>query len=143
MNETHPPRQILRRVCAVLAAIIVGVLLTVATDASLERARILPPLGQPTSDPLRLLATVYRTVYSIFGGYLGARLAPDRPMMHAFVLGVLGVIANLVGAAVMWNHPAVVGRRWYPLMLTALAIPSAWVGGRLFIMQKQTQVHQG
>ncbi len=58
-------------------------------------------------------------------------------MMHALVLGVLGVIANLVGAAVMWNHPAVVGHRWHAWVLAALAMPSAWPGGRLFMMQAQ------
>jgi drug/metabolite transporter (DMT)-like permease len=139
MKETRPPRRTLRSIGALLAAIVVGIVLSTGTDAVLHAAGILPPLGQPTSDPLLLLATLYRTIYSVLASYLGARLAPDRPMMHALVLGVLGVIANLAGALVMWNHPAVVGHRWYALVLAALAIPSAWVGGRLFIMQSRTK----
>lgn len=139
MNETRPPHRTLRSIGALLAAIIVGIVLSVGTDAVLHAAGILPPLGQPTSDPLLLLATLYRTLYAVLGSYLGARLAPDRPMMHALVLGVLGVIANLVGAAVMWNHPAVVDHRWYALVLAGLAMPSAWLGGRLFTMQAQAK----
>jgi hypothetical protein len=135
VSESQPRHHVLRSISAVLAALFVGIALTVGTDAVLHRIGILPPLGQPTSDPILLLATFYRTIYAVLGSYLGARLAPNRPMMHALVLGGLGVIANLVGAVVMWNHPAVVGHRWYALVLAALAMPSAWAGGRIFMMQ--------
>jgi hypothetical protein len=135
MNEAHGSDHIGRSIRAVLAALIVGIVLTVATDAALHAANILPPLGQPTSDPLLLLAATYRTIYAVLSTYIGVRLAPSRPMAHAMVLGVLGLLANLIGGLVMWNHPAVVGHRWYPLVLAGLAIPSAWLGGRFFLMQ--------
>jgi hypothetical protein len=41
--------------------------------------------------------------YSVAGSYITARLAPNRPMLHALVLGVLGLAVSIVGAAVTWN----------------------------------------
>ena len=55
---------------------------------------VFPALGEPMSDPLLLLATAYRTLYGVVGGYIAARLAPDRPMIHALALGVLGLVAS-------------------------------------------------
>jgi hypothetical protein len=37
-------------------------------------------------------ATLYRTLYGIAGAYLAARLAPNRPLMHALILGFLGFV---------------------------------------------------
>ena len=50
------------------------------------------------SDGLFVLATAYRTVFAIAGCYITARLAPDRPMMHALVLGSVGVVRSTAGA---------------------------------------------
>lgn len=138
MSDARPPRRLLRSIGAVLAGVVVGAVLSMATDAVLHAVGVLPPVGQPASDPVLLVAALYRTIYTILGCYLGARLAPDRPMLHALVLGVLGVVANLVGAVVMWNHPAVIDHRWYALALAALAMPSAWAGGRLFTLQAES-----
>jgi hypothetical protein len=99
---------------------------------------LFPALGQPMAGTLLLLATVYRTVYGVAGSYIAAWLAPDRPMRHALVLGVLGLVVNIVGAVATWNRGPAFAAHWYPLALTALAIPGAWVGGRLRVMQLRT-----
>src|SRR5262245_64129381 len=52
----------------------------------------LSPVGQPISDSLFLLATLYRSLYGIAGSYVAARLAPDRPMHHALVVGAIGLV---------------------------------------------------
>jgi hypothetical protein len=52
-------------------------------------------------------------------------------MLHALIPGYLGVAANVAGAIVMWSY----GNHWYPFTLTALALPGAWVGGKLRLMQ--------
>ena len=52
-------------------------------------------------------------------------------MAHALALGALGLAANIVGLVVTWGRAPALGREWYPLALTALAIPTAWAGGRL------------
>jgi hypothetical protein len=87
------------------------------------------------ADALFLLATAYRIVYGVAGGYLAARLAPDRPMQHALTLGVVGLAISIAGAVATWNAGPAFGPKWYPLALIALALPCAWAGGRLREMQ--------
>jgi len=81
------------------------------------------------------LATVYRTIYGIAASYLIARLAPDRPMQHALVGGFVGLVVSIVGAAATWNKGPAFGPHWYPLALIVLAMPQAWAGGQLRVMQ--------
>jgi len=116
----------------VLAAIIVGIVLSLGTDLGLHATGLFPALGEPMSDPLLGLATLYRTVYGVGCAYLAARLAPNRPMGHVMVLGVLGFVVNLAGAVATWNRVPPLGPHWYPVALTALAIPTAWAGGKLY-----------
>ena len=120
---------------AVGAGILVGALLSLGTDVVLHATHVFPPWDQPASDSLLLLATVYRTVYSIAGSYVTARLAPNRPMLHALVLGTLGLVVCIVGAVVTWNKGPAFGPHWYPVALIVLAMPQCWLGGKLYVMQ--------
>jgi hypothetical protein len=120
---------------AVLAGILVGAVLSLGTDVVLHAAHVFPPWDQPASDALLLLATVYRTVYSIAGSYVTAWLAPNRPMLHALVLGALGLVVCVVGAVVTWNKGPAFGPHWYPVALIVLAMPQCWLGGKLYEMQ--------
>jgi len=52
---------------------------------------------------LFLVATAYRMVYAVAGSYIAARLAPDRPMQHALVLGFVGLALSIAGAVATWN----------------------------------------
>jgi hypothetical protein len=87
------------------------------------------------SDPLFLLATAYRIAYGVAASYIIARLAPDRPMQHALVGGAIGLVVSIVGAVVTWNHEPSLGPHWYPLALVVTALPCAWLGGKLRLMQ--------
>jgi len=124
----------------VVAGALAGIILSIGTDMVLRAAGIFTPLGQPMADSLLLLATVYRTVYGILGSYITARLAPYRPMAHALVGGLVGLVVSIVGAAVTWNKGPAFGPHWYPLALVVLAIPQAWAGGRLRLMQLPARV---
>jgi hypothetical protein len=75
------------------------------------------------------LALAYRLVYSVFGCYLTARVAPRAPLVHAMVLGAIGVVLSSVGAVAAIRMD--LGPAWYPLSLVATALPSAWIGGAL------------
>ena len=130
----------LRSIGAVVAGAFVGIILSIGTDMLLRAARIFPALDQPMSNLLFLLATAYRSVYGIASAYITARLAPTRPMLHALVLGSLGLVASTVGAVVTWNSVPSLGPHWYPLALIALAIPPAWLGGKLRLMQVRGRV---
>ena len=135
MSETHRPRHTLRSIGAVLAGLLAVVILSLGTDLALHAVGIFPPWGQPMSGALFLLATVYRSIYSVVGCYLVARLAPDRPMQYALALGVVGVVVSIVGAVVTWNRGPEFGPKWYPIALIVLAMPCAWAGGKLHALQ--------
>jgi len=128
---TKPQRNILRSVGAVVAGLLFVIIITTATDALLHATRIFPPWGQPMSDSLFVLAFAYRIVYGIAGGYITARLAPGKPVKHAVLLGVVGFVLSLGGAAATWDRGPEFGPKWYPLALIVIAIPTAWLGGKL------------
>ena len=123
------PRRTLRRVAAVCAGLVAIFAVTTATDAVMHASGVFPPVGQPMGHGLFLLATAYRIVFGVFGCYLAARLAPDRPMQHALILGFIGLVLSTAGAVAMWDA----GPGWYPLAIIAISVPCAWLGGRLHI----------
>jgi len=122
---------ILRRVGAVLPGFLAVIVLSVGTDALLHATGIFPPLGQRMSDRLFMLATTYRIVYGILGGYIIARLAPDHPMGLALFMGFMGFIVCILGALATWNRGPEFGPHWYPIALIVTAVPCAWVGAKL------------
>jgi hypothetical protein len=131
MGEAHPPRRILRSIGAVVAGFFACFILSIGTDLVLHAAGVFPPWGQPMSNALFVLATVYRTIYTVAGGYITARLAPNRPMGHAWTLGIIGLFAAIAGTVATWNKGPEFGPKWYPLALVVLAIPCVWLGGKL------------
>ncbi len=133
MSETQPPHRWGRSVGAVLLGFVAVVVLSLGTDLAMHAFGIFPQLNQPMSDRLLLLATAYRTIYGVVGSYITARFAPDRPMQHALAGGVIGFLLSLVGAVTTWNRA--LGPHWYPLALVATAIPCAWAGGKLRLVQ--------
>jgi len=135
MTEAPYLGSMLRSIVAIIAGIVVGVVLALVTDIAMRSAGIFPPLGQRTADPLLGLAVAYRTVYGVVSSYVTARLAPNRPMGHALLLGALGLFVNILGTALTWNKGPAFGPHWYPLVLIVLALPTAWLGGKLRVMQ--------
>ena len=130
----------LRSIGAVVAGFVAVVVLSLGTDVVLHATGVFPPWDQRMSDALFLLATVYRTIYCIGGSYIAARLAPDKPMKHALMLGVVGLIVSTAGAVATWNRGPEFGPHWYPVALIVTAIPCAWLGGRLRVTQLRAHV---
>jgi hypothetical protein len=124
----------LQRVGAVLAGLLAIFVLTTAVDIVLHALGVYPPWSEPIGNGLSALATAYRIVISVAGCYIAARLAPDNPMRHALVLGGIGVALSLLGAIATWN--AGLGPQWYPLALVAVALPCAWTGGLLHVVEQ-------
>jgi hypothetical protein len=119
----------LRRIGAVFAGLLAIFVLSTVTDVVLHATGFYPPWTAPMNNVHAFVATAYRVVFSIFGCYLAARLAPDQPMRHALALGIAGVLISLAGAIATWN--ANLGPQWYALCLVAVSLPCAWLGGRL------------
>jgi hypothetical protein len=115
----------------VLAGFFATFILSIGTDLLLHAVGVFPPWGRPMSNALFALATAYRTLYTVAGGYITARLAPNKPMGHVWTLGVIGLLAAIAGTAATWNKGPEFGPKWYPVALVVLAIPSVWLGGKL------------
>jgi len=131
MSETKQSGRVLRRIGAVLAGLLVVVILDLGIDVLLHATGIYPPWFQPMRTSLWLIAIGYRTFDGIAGGYTVARLAPDRPVQHSLVLGVIGLIMSIAGVAGTWSKGPEFGPKWYPLTLVVIALPCAWIGGKL------------
>ena len=52
------------------------------------------------------------------------------------ILGIVGTAAGLAGMIATWSAGPEFGPKWYPIALTVLAIPSVWVGGRVWARMK-------
>lgn len=119
-----------RSVGSVIAGVVVVVVVTTMVDVLLHAAGVFPPLGGSLNDALSALATSYRVLIGVGAAWLTARLAPARPMKHALILGVVGLVLAVIGVVVTWNRA--LGPRWYPILLAVLALPQSWCGGWLF-----------
>lgn len=122
----------LRSVGAIVGALLANVVLSGAVDQVFHSLGVFPPWGQVTYDTLPfVLAFSYRVVFGILSGYIAARLAPFAPMRHANILGVVGIVLSTAGAiASIVGH---LGPAWYAIVLVAIALPCARLGGRIHL----------
>jgi len=116
---------------AVVAGFFTVFVLSLVTDQVLHMLKVYPPWGQSMSSGLFLLATSYRLLYTVLGGYLTARLAPHTPLRHAVILGLVGTAAGIAGVVATINKPEL-GPAWYPIVLAVTAFPATWLGGFLY-----------
>lgn len=119
----------MRSVWAILAGFILIGVLAFGTDAII---RAMSPWafdanGATRNLPILLVMLIYSSVYGTVGTYLAARLAPSKPMMHALILGVIGVITASLLTMSMWDHAP----RWFNIAGVVVVLPLAWLGGRL------------
>ena len=120
-----------RSIGAILAGFVAVVVLSLGTDQVLHVLEVYPPWGQPMSGGLFLLATAYRAVYTVVGGYITARLAPHAPLRHALILGIVGLAFGTVGVGVTIAKPDL-GPLWYSMAIALTAVPCSWLGGALY-----------
>lgn len=118
-----------RSILAIVTGFVVIGALSFGADAVLKQMMpgAFDATGRVNSVPVLLLIMAYVAIFAIAGCYLAARLAPNKPMRHALILGVLGLIFNIAGSAAMWNTaPA-----WFHLVSLVMVMPYAWIGGKL------------
>ena len=127
--ESGRTRHILGGAGAVLAGLAVIFILSLGTDQAFHLLGVYPPWGEGMSTGQYVLALAYRIAYAVLGSYVAARLAPSRPMVHALILGFIGIILSTMGAIAMWH----LGDHWYPIALVLISLPCAWAGGALYL----------
>jgi hypothetical protein len=122
--------KILRGIGAILAGMIFIVVTHTATDFVLEKLGIFTPPSQKFDTTWMVVtATIYRSIYTIGGGYITAALAPDPPMRYVWILGLIGLLMSTLAAIA--TIPMQLGPAWYPIALAVLALPCVWLGGKL------------
>jgi hypothetical protein len=129
MSEIAPKKRTGRSVLAIVAGLLTVVALDLSIDAVMHLVAAFPPAGRSMTDKQCLLAISYRLVDGVIGGYVAARLAPNRALHHAVILGCIGVLLSLAGALATWNMK--LGPRWYALSLIVIALPCASAGGAI------------
>ena len=121
----------LKSIGAVVAGFLIVVILSTTTDTILEKAGIFPPPTEGLFVTWMLaLALLYRTVFTIAGGYVTADLAPANPSKHVTILAIIGTAMGCVGIYV-GTVLFTLSPMWYPIALAVLAYPSVWIGGKL------------
>lgn len=126
---------VLKGIGAILAGMIFIVVSHAGTDFVLESLGIFtqPNEGFHTTWMV-VTATIYRSIYTVAGGYITAALAPDPKMRYVLILGIIGVVAGTLGAIAA--IPMKISPIWYPIALVVLALPCVWLGGKLRTMQR-------
>ena len=121
---------VLKGIGAVLAGMVFIVVTHSGTDFVLESLGIFtqPNEGFHTTWMV-VTATVYRSIYTIGGGYVTAALAPNPPMRWVLILGLIGTVMSTLAAIV--TIPMRIAPSWYPIALAVLALPCVWLGGKL------------
>lgn len=121
---------ILRSVLAIVAGLLFIFVTHSGTDLILESMGIFTPPTVRFDTPWMIVTAIaYRAIFSVIGCYIAAALAPSRPLLHAMILGGIGVVLSTLGvlvAAKMDLSPL-----WYPVALVVMTLPCAWLGGRL------------
>jgi hypothetical protein len=120
----------MKSIAAVFLGFLAVVVLSLGTDEVLHVLHVYGPWNQPMNDPgLNLLALSYRIVFTVVGGYITARLAPNAPMRHVWILAIIGLIAGIGGVfAGMQMH---MGPLWYPIGIAVSAVPCTLLGGAI------------
>ncbi len=102
-------------------------LLSILTDFLLESTGILPDPSKGLFETWAIIVVLfYRGVYTIFAGFIAARFAPMRPMLHAIILGIIGTAITLIAV----SSPSFAGKAplWFGYTLAAITIPCLWFG---------------
>jgi len=119
---------LLKSIGAVLTGFITIFILAVALDHFLEKAGLMQTeTFNFNSGWVIAVVVIGRLLFNIAGPYITARLAPNRPLRHALILGMIGVVVNTMGGIMMWPKTP----HWFPLILILLPLPCAWIAAKL------------
>ena len=119
----------IRSIAAVLVGLIFTGVLSLGTDWLLERSvpDTFDATGGVSSAGVLALTIAYVALYQVIGSWLAARIAESHRLRHAMIVGVLLLIWALYSALADWSSAPT----WYHLVVLALVLPCAWLGGWL------------
>lgn len=118
---------IFKSIGVILLCFIANALLSMLTDFLLESIGVLPDPSKGLFDTAAIIwVLAYRGIYTVFTGFLIARLAPAMPMLHALILGIIGASITILAI----NDPDFADKAplWFGYTLAAITIPCLWLG---------------
>jgi len=121
---------IFKSIGVILLAFAVIALLSMLTDFLLESIGALPNPQKGLFEKWAIfLVLFYRGVYTIFAGFIVAKLAPTKPMLHAIILGIIGTLITVIAvSSPSFSEKAPL---WFGFTLAAITIPCLWLGVRI------------
>lgn len=129
MNKT-----VLKSIGAIVAGFALGAILSIGMDFLFDKLGIMSMENfKQTSSSIICTVITYRFAFNVVGCYLAAKLAPYKPMKHVIIIGISGTVLSLLGAFTMWDKAI----PFYNIAIILIALPSAWIGGKLFLKNQQ------
>jgi hypothetical protein len=120
----------LKSTLAILAGFVLGAVLSLGTDFLLNSLGIMSMQNfKQNSSLIVAFVVIYRFAFNVAGCYLTAKLAPNKPMKHVIIIGVIGTILGILGSVAMWDQAV----PWYNIAIILISLPSAWLGGKLYL----------
>ena len=124
-------KNIFKSIGAVVAGLVAIIALSTGIDFLLGALGVFPSLTDMTTPhaPWMLaIALVYRSIIAIIGGYIIARLAPQNPIRHVYVVMAIVFILSVVGVVAGWS----LGNQWYSISLAITGPLFVLLGGKLY-----------
>jgi hypothetical protein len=123
-------KSILKSIGAIIVGFALGAILSIGSDFLLDKLGIISLDNfKQTSIGLIYIVIIYRFIFNAAGCYLTAKLAPNHPMKHVIIIGIVGTVLSIFGALVMWDKAI----PFYNISIVLISLPSAWLGGKLFL----------
>jgi len=128
-------KALLKSIGAITAGFVLVVIISVLTDLLLIKTGLMKQPFDLNAAWFIIFVIFYRCLFAASGAYITAKLAPGKPMLHAMMGGAIGFVLSIIGAVAMWDQPP----HWYAISLIITALPSAWLGGWLFLQRSKTR----
>ncbi|MEM1206243.1 MAG: hypothetical protein AAGN66_23630 [Acidobacteriota bacterium] len=123
-----------RSIASILAGMAVWAVLWVATNSiiSVVSPESFAEDGSTDSIAILGLILVLSVVYSVLAGWLTARLARRRELLHAGILGAIQLAIGIAVQAQFWD----VMPLWYHLSFLGFQLPAYLAGAKLFLRRR-------
>ena len=122
-------RNTLINIAAIFTGLLTVILLSTMTDFILESLLILPSAteGGLYDDNLLVLAFIYRSFYTLLGGYIAAKISATNTKQNILIMGTIGTLFGILGIIVGLD----LSHHWYPIAIALFGFPCVWAGYKL------------